>query len=42
MTEQRTVRVEPLDPALLRQLTRLLHKMKHDLSNSLVAAMGEL
>ena len=42
MTEPRTVRVEPLEPALLRQLTRLLHKMKHDLSNSLVAAMGEL
>lgn len=34
--------VQPLDPALLHQVVRLLHKLKHDLSNSLVAAMGEL
>ncbi len=36
------IAVQPLDPALLAQLVRLLHKLKHDLSNSLVAAMGEL
>ncbi len=34
--------VQPLDPALLHQVARMLHKLKHDLSNSLVAAMGEL
>jgi signal transduction histidine kinase len=34
--------VQPLAPGLLEQLGRTLHKLKHDLSNSLVAAMGEL
>ncbi len=38
----RAVTVQPLEPAVLRQLGRVLHKLKHDLSNSLVAAMGEM
>ena len=38
----RAVTVQPLEPAVLHQLGRVLHKLKHDLSNSLVAAMGEI
>ena len=34
--------VQPLDPAVLGHLARALRKLKHDLSNSLVAAMGEM
>ncbi len=42
MADSRPIVVQPLDPELLAQLSRLLHKVKHDLSNSLVASMGEL
>ena len=34
--------VQPLSPPVQEALTHALHKLKHDLSNSLVAAMGEL
>ena len=42
MADSLGITVTPLEPAQLEVIARALHKLKHDLSNSLVAAMGEL
>ena len=42
MADSLGITVTPLEPAQLELVARVLHKLKHDLSNSLVAAMGEL